>query len=112
MEELIACCGLNCGACDARTATVNDNNELRAKTAEKWSVQFNAPTISIEMINCTGCREPGVKFGHCSECEIRKCVMSKNFQTCADCDEMESCTILGAIIQYVPEALQNLRSLN
>ena len=112
MEKIIATCGLNCAACDARIATIADDNELRAKTAEKWKIQHNATSITPEMINCTGCREAGVKFGHCEECEIRNCVKSKGFQTCADCDQTESCMILGNILKYVPEALQNLKSLN
>ena len=112
MEKLSACCGLNCVTCDARTATVTNDDALRAKTAEAWSVQYQAPDITPEMINCTGCREPGVKFGHCEVCEIRNCVKSKGFQTCADCDQLERCGIVGNVLQFVPEALENLKSLN
>jgi hypothetical protein len=111
MEKLIACCGLNCATCDARIATVTNDNELRAKTAEKWKVQYNVPDISPEMINCTGCREAGVKFGYCEHCEIRNCLQSKGFQTCADCDKMEICPIVGNVYKYVPDALENLKSL-
>jgi hypothetical protein len=111
MEKLIACCGIDCVSCDARTATINNDNELREKTAEKWRIQFNSPEISLEMINCTGCREAGAKFGHCEECEIRNCVKSKGFETCGDCDELDSCAIVGNILQYVPEGKANLRSL-
>jgi hypothetical protein len=111
MEKVIACCGLNCATCDARIATLANDNELRAQTAEKWKVQFNAG-ITPEMINCTGCREEGVKFSHCSQCEIRNCVKSKGFATCADCDKLEGCVLLKNIHQYMPEALENLKSLN
>ena len=111
MEKFIACCGLDCATCDARIATLANDDELRAQTAEKWKVQFGAD-ITPEMINCTGCREAGVKFAHCSECEIRNCVKSKGFETCADCDKMENCVLLKNIHQYVPEAFANLKSLN
>ena len=30
MKQLIACCGLDCEGCDARIATVGNDNELRA----------------------------------------------------------------------------------
>jgi hypothetical protein len=111
MEKLIACCGLNCAACDARIATITDDNELRIQTAEKWKAGFSAD-ITPEMINCTGCREAGVKFAHCSECEIRNCVQSKDFETCADCEKLENCSLLVNLHQYAPEALENLKSLN
>jgi hypothetical protein len=112
MEKLIACCGLNCAGCEARIATINDNDDLRCKTAEKWMTIYNATDITPEMINCTGCREPGVKIGHYEQCEIRKCVISKSFQTCADCDIMEKCELVANIHKHAPEALDNLRSLN
>lgn len=111
MEKLIACCGLNCATCDAQIATVTNDDELRAKTAEKWRAQFS-PNITTEMINCTGCREVGAKFSHCAACEIRNCVISKDFKTCANCDQLESCELLKNIHQYVPEALENLKTLN
>lgn len=111
MEKLISCCGLNCVTCDARIATINDDNELRKATAEKWRVAFNAPDIVPEMINCTGCREEGVKFSHCYECEIRKCVAEKGFSTCGECPEMETCGIVAGVHKYVPEAIDNLKSL-
>ena len=112
MEKLIACCGLNCSTCDARIATIANDDELRAQTAEKWKVQHGATGITAEMINCTGCREPGVKFSYCAECEIKNCVASKNFDTCADCDKLENCSLLVNLHQFVPEALENLKSLN
>ena len=112
MEKIIACCGLNCVACDARIATVTNDNALRAKTAELWKVQYNVPDILPEMINCTGCMEAGAKIGHCAECEIRNCVISKNFKTCAECEKLETCAILKNVHQFVPDALQNLKSLN
>ena len=37
MNELIAYCGLNCETCNARIATIQNNDELRRKTAKLWS---------------------------------------------------------------------------
>lgn len=112
MEKLIACCGLNCATCDARIATVKNDDELRKVTAEKWKQMYSASDLTPEMINCTGCREPGVKFSHCKECEIRNCVEAKGYDTCGDCMEMETCTIVAGVHKYVPEALMNLKNLN
>lgn len=112
MEKLISCCGLDCATCEARIATIKNDDQLRKVTAEKWKVMYHANEMSSSMINCTGCREEGVKFSHCSVCEIRNCVKSKGFNTCGECDELDTCEKISAVHKYVPEALINLRSLN
>lgn len=64
--------------CAARIATVNNDDELREKTAKEWSVLNNTPEITPETIHCMGCRADGVKFAYCSDyCAIRKCVYEK-----------------------------------
>jgi hypothetical protein len=112
MEKCIACCGIDCATCNARIATVTDDNGLRTKVAEEWKIRYHVPELLPEMINCAGCMEPGAKIGHCEECEIRTCALSKNYRTCAECDAMETCLIIKKVHQYVPDALDNLRSLN
>ena len=37
MNQLIGCCGLDCEECDARIATITNNNALREKTAALWA---------------------------------------------------------------------------
>ena len=104
MKQLTACCGLDCESCDARIATVKNDDVLREKTAMN-----NAPEITAATINCMGCRADGVKFAYCSDyCEIRKCVSGKGFNTCGDCDELDSCQIVGAVLQHAPGARENL----
>jgi hypothetical protein len=111
MEKLISCCGLNCETCDARIATLQNSDELRKATAEKWQKMFNA-AITPESINCTGCRMEGVKFAHCTMCQIRSCVKDKGYETCGDCAEMNACEIVGTVHKYMPEAIENLKRLN
>lgn len=112
MEKVIACCGLNCATCDARIATLANDNELRTQTAEKWKVQHGAVALTSEMINRTGCLEEGAKFAYCNECEIRKCTDAKGFKICASCDQLDTCETIKSLHQYVPETLLNLKSLN
>ena len=98
MNDFIAYCGLDCEACDARLATINDDNELRMKVSKEWS-QLNGVEITPEMINCSGCRIPGVKTPYCdSLCPIRSCAREKKMNTCGNCTEMKSCEKVGAII--------------
>jgi hypothetical protein len=109
MKNLIACCGLDCEFCDARIATVNDDNELREQTARKWSEMNHAPEITPETINCMGCRVDGVKFVYCEHlCGIRKCVAEKGFNTCGDCKELDHCQIVGVVLENAPDARKNL----
>jgi len=112
MEKFISCCGINCAECDARIATIKNDDDLRRATSEKWQKLYDAPNIAPELINCLGCRQDGVKFAHCFSCEIRKCVNAKNYQTCGDCPEMESCEIVSCVHKHLPEAITNLKSLN
>jgi hypothetical protein len=112
MENLISCCGLNCGTCDARIATLTNDDNLRNATAEKWRVMYNAPGITAEMINCTGCREDGAKINHWSECAIRKCAAEKGYKTCGECSILENCEIIKPVLGFAPDALVNLKSLS
>ena len=73
MNKFIAYCGLNCETCEARIATVNNDDNLRKKVAAEWS-ELNQTEITPEMINCTGCRMEGAKTPFCDYiCEIKKC---------------------------------------
>ena len=109
MKDLIACCGLDCEACDARIATLNDDQALREKTAKRWS-ELNGVEITPAMINCEGCRTAGAKTPYCeSLCPIRQCALGKGLATCGDCAEMDSCDKLGMVVGNNPQALRNLK---
>ena len=112
MEKVISCCGLNCATCEARIATLKNDNELRKATAEKWKTFYNVPDMSPEMINCTGCREEGVKLGHWSMCQIRLCANEKGFKTCGECKEIGTCSLIAPVHKSMPDALKNLMDLN
>ena len=60
MNDYIAYCGLDCERCEARLATVNNDDSLRQEIAHEWS-ELNGAEITPEMINCSGCRIEGVK---------------------------------------------------
>ena len=108
MKDYIAYCGLDCENCEARKATVNDDNELREKVAKEWS-ELNKAEITPEMINCVGCRIDGVKTPYCGNiCPIRQCAMGKGYETCGDCQEALSCEKAGMILSNNQEARTNL----
>ena len=110
MKQLIACCGLDCGKCEARAATLNNDDALRAKVARKWS-ELNGVEITPEMINCVGCRADGVKTPYCeSLCPIRQCALGTQVETCGSCAEMETCGKLAPIVSTNDEARRNLEA--
>ena len=107
MEKLIAYCGLNCAECDAYIATKNNDQALKEKTAAEWSKNYNF-AFTPDMINCTSCRGNGVKVGHCSECEMRKCASGKSIVNCGACGEFKTCKTINDFLAMVPAAMDNL----
>jgi len=109
MKDMIAICGLDCERCDAYRATVNDDQELREKTAKLWS-ELNHVTILPEQINCLGCRAEGIKTVYCEKlCPVRQCALKRGVPTCGACPEMERCATLAPIVSTNAEALKNLK---
>jgi hypothetical protein len=108
MKQFIAFCGLDCETCDARIATIDNDDALREATARKWAAMNNAPEITAETINCLGCRTEGVKFGFCAMCGIRSCAQDRGFETCGQCAELETCSKVGPILEHSPDARNNL----
>jgi len=111
MDKIVAVCGINCQVCPAYIATVNDDDEMRRKTAEQWSKQYGAD-IKPEHINCMSClSKEGPVFHHCTVCEIRKCGMEREVLNCARCDEY-ACEKLNKLLEMVPDARKTLDGIN
>ena len=101
---------MDCEKCDARVATLNNDDALRQKVAHLWS-ELNGAQITPEMINCEGCRVDGVKTPFCDKlCAIRQCALSKKHETCGACSQLDNCQTVGNIISSNAEALSNLKS--
>ncbi|MCR5731396.1 MAG: DUF3795 domain-containing protein [Sphaerochaetaceae bacterium] len=108
MSNMIAFCGLDCELCEARLATVNDDEVMKEKVAELWS-NLNGVLIRPEEINCTGCRVDGVKTKFCeSLCEIRICARKKQLENCGACEKFEECEKLSMITNNNTVALNRL----
>ncbi|MBQ9010898.1 MAG: DUF3795 domain-containing protein [Clostridia bacterium] len=108
MNQYIAYCGLNCESCEARTATMTNDDALREKVAKLWS-ELNGVEITSEMINCVGCRIEGKKTPYCeSLCPIRQCAQERKMETCGSCADRNTCEKLGMILGNNEEARANL----
>ena len=92
-----------------RTGELNGKGGYWRRVAKEWS-ELNSAEITPEMINCSGCRIPGVKTPYCDFlCPIRQCAMSKQMETCGRCPEMNSCEKLGMITGNNADALRRLK---
>jgi hypothetical protein len=110
MKDFIACCGLDCETCEARLATISNDNALRKKIAKNWS-ELNHVEITPQMINCSGCRIPGAKTPYSNSlCPIRTCAMGKKFETCGNCCDINTCKKLAMVTKYNADALNNLKN--
>ena len=110
MNDYVAYCGLNCETCDARLATINNDDALRERVAKEWS-ELNGVEITPGMIHCVGCRIDGVKTPYCeSLCPIRLCARGNKTETCGGCDKVKTCEKVGAILQNSEEARKNLKA--
>ncbi len=101
-----AYCGINCAECPAHLAYVNDDDKLRRETVEKW----NSPEfpVSVDNIDCAGCKSDGPHFTFCSKCTIHACASKRGVETCAHCEDY-GCDILEEwLVQSGDEHRKNL----
>lgn len=103
-----SCCGIEMMAAGAsRHDFARFGIEVYRASPRQADVIVVAGTIVHKMV-------PVLKrlYDQMPECEIRNCVNSKGFETCANCEKLEDCEITKSLHQFVPEALLNLKSLN
>lgn len=105
----ISCCGTDCQACDAFVATMNDDDQMRARVAAAWSEIHHHP-FRPEDINCTGCHSHGVQLGYCGVCQVRACCYERGRDNCAGCGDYP-CEHLKVIFQLAPENQERLDSI-
>ena len=93
---LVGCCGLYCGECEVYVAFSEGNPDKQEEIAASISRQFNTQ-VGPEQIMCGGCKGPE-EISFCAGCRIRPCATKRGYTTCAECDEMDSCKTLGALL--------------
>ena len=88
--ELLAPCGLYCGVCGVYMASRDNNQKLKDKLASAYGV-------TSERIVCKGCLS-NEKFVYCQTCDIRKCIMEKNYEGCHQCNEFP-CQLIKELVE-------------
>jgi len=112
-EELVAVCGLYCGAC-TMYRTLRENNEQ--KTAGLIQIlKARGMDYTAEELKCDGCLANGRLTPFCRVCEIRLCPQNKDgVIRCADCPEFPCARITAFNNDGNPhhaEVLENCRRL-
>lgn len=112
-EDLVASCGLYCGACPMYLAT-QSKDESRMKSLLQ---QFSSSKMKMKMedLLCDGCRGTGRLATFCRKCEIRDSAASKTkTKLCSDCPEYVCSRVTGfnndGMLHHA-EVLSNLRQI-
>jgi hypothetical protein len=88
-RDLMAPCGLYCGACGVYIATRDGNEKFKTVMGNLYGTQ-------PEETECRGCMQsdpPKKLYGFCKLCKIRDCVRSKEYYSCHQCADWP-CTMI------------------
>lgn len=138
MDSLSSYCGIDCNRCPAYISFINNDDELREKTARRWNEMYQkkySEYVSLlnknekqenfnpqnetfkyqfkkEDINCEGCKKGTIHVYYCSSiCNIRRCAISKNIDNCGLCSEYP-CMNISDLINEIPSAKENLEKFH
>ena len=115
METSIAFCGLNCETCPIHLATLeadkSHQQSMRESISELCSAQYGMRLQPEDITDCDGCRTNfGRLFSGCLSCEISKCAIHKNLESCAWCSDY-ACSILQKHFLLDPDAKVRLEEI-
>lgn len=97
----IAYCGFNCDYCPICIDTKNNNLEGLRKT-------LNNPNGTIEELGCLGCKSKMINK-MCNECNIKKCNLRKNIDSCSKCNDFPCSYLNENISELSMKTLKRLR---
>ena len=104
-KELIAYCGLYCGACSLKVAYESNNNEHVIRMPPQYDHLKNTPVVF-----CPGCRLDN----QCGDCDMRDCAISRDIDYCSLCGDFPCEKLVRFNSDGKPhhtEAISNLSSL-
>ena len=112
---MIAYCGLLCDSCPIHLATIEEDKllqrKMRASIAEQCFREYGMELEPEDITDCDGCSaNTGRLFSGCLSCEIRKCAVGKNVESCAYCNDY-ICKKLKEHFLQDPDAQRRLEEL-
>ena len=112
-EQLVAVCGLYCGACPMYLATQSNDEQKQKELLKRFS--SGPMKLKLEDVLCDGCIGNGRVASFCLNCAIRKCPNDKqNITLCSDCPDFPCSRITDFNNDGMPhhgEVLENLRQI-
>ena len=93
ISQISTYCGFNCtNECPWLIASLQNDTAAMRKQAEQWSKTNQKPIIPDGEMFCFGCKPIDRPKGHIIKtCDVRKCAVEKNLQSCIECDNLKSC---------------------
>jgi hypothetical protein len=112
-ENLVAVCGLYCGACPMYIATQTNDEQKQSALLKQFS--SGPMKFKMEDLLCDGCIGNGRVASFCRSCPIRSCPADKqNVARCSDCPDFPCSRISNfnndGMLHHA-EVLQNLRQI-
>ena len=109
MKKVISACGRDCMTCDCYLATRSGNQEFKEKVAKEWSEEYGEG-LTADDIKCDGCNSGGDLFIWCYSCPIRNCLISKKYESCAQCSKFP-CILGRFLYSEAPQAVDYLEKI-
>ncbi len=112
---MIAYCGLNCDTCTIHLASIEQDRShkltMRKSIIEQCFKHYGMNLQIEDITDCDGCKaNTGRLFSGCLNCEIRKCAIERNVESCAYCKEY-ACEILKKHFSHDPSTQTRLEKI-
>ena len=98
MEPLLSYCGMRCDLCLAYQPNLAKHPENRQILSDGWYKYFGF-RIPPEEIQCPGCRT-NTNATLDEDCPVRPCVIAKELESCAHCEEMVCETLQERLVDF------------
>ncbi len=112
-ENLVAPCGLYCGACPMFLASQEKDDQKLKAVLQQFS--SGKTQLSLDDLRCDGCIANGRVASFCRRCQIRDCASKKTKSSrCSECSDF-ACSRITSFnndgMLHHAEVLENLRQL-
>ncbi|MDD2716911.1 MAG: DUF3795 domain-containing protein [Candidatus Wallbacteria bacterium] len=108
-KNLLAYCGLYCGACSFRVAVLEQDKEHLRFIPDRYDKYKDTDLSKTDL--CPGCR---TEQSQCGGCGIRDCCRGKNLEHCGCCESFPCKLIMEFSRDGMPhhhEVLENIKRL-